>query len=517
MKVTQAINFKSLVKLRSLAMLMMVAMLAVSALAQKSRLKTTLEPSAPLAISVDIDQCANGPLASPIPCNTSTGNSGYVRGNMNESKSHYFEGNSLPIRIVAGGLNVGQIYSVTIGYDYTKGGQYATDYLTNYNRTESVNNDPCVGVTGCDNFNTYPIPLDPEVALGFNGVDDAPGGPTGGDDIQQIAGVFTLFGASIDPALIPGTGVSGYTLSGLTTGDSTKSIIVTFRADETNVVIAYGAHISTRTDWGITHSAINISGSPYHNFIVDFPGANSGNRDLQLSASAVIFPASVTIIKKVLNLVVNPACIGDGQTTDTCTSTFVFPFTSTTNFDADGNFNLVDNNANPGGGGSLSKTDVILFGSTNAINVTETNFNQLGRRYTLSALSCTELAGGVPAVINTTWDFNTGSVHVVPDEGEMITCTFTNSENRPTAALVAVSGRVTTPDGRGLRGATVTMTDSLGNLRTTTTSSFGTYTFVDVQAGDVYVMGVNSKLYRFATQLVQVNDTLTGIDFMGQE
>jgi len=40
---------------------------------------------------------------------------------------------------------------------------------------------------------------------------------------------------------------------------------------------------------------------------------------------------------------------------------------------------------------------------------------------------------------------------------------------------------------------------------------------VDVAAGESYVMGVASKTYRYATQLVQVNDTLTGVDFYGQE
>ena len=88
----------------------------------------------------------------------------------------------------------------------------------------------------------------------------------------------------------------------------------------------------------------------------------------------------------------------------------------------------------------------------------------------------------------------------------------------PTAANVSVSGRVTTPDGRGLRNAIVSITDSLGNKRTVTTSSFGNYSFDNVPTGQTYTMRVASKLYRFSARQVAVGfDNLTGIDFVGQE
>ncbi|MEP6787141.1 MAG: carboxypeptidase-like regulatory domain-containing protein, partial [Acidobacteriota bacterium] len=87
----------------------------------------------------------------------------------------------------------------------------------------------------------------------------------------------------------------------------------------------------------------------------------------------------------------------------------------------------------------------------------------------------------------------------------------------PAVLLVTVSGRVFTPDGRGLRNAKVVLTDPHGMSRTITTSSFGFYKFDDVAAGESYVIGVISKQYRFASQLVQIDDTLTGLDFMGLE
>jgi uncharacterized repeat protein (TIGR01451 family) len=86
-----------------------------------------------------------------------------------------------------------------------------------------------------------------------------------------------------------------------------------------------------------------------------------------------------------------------------------------------------------------------------------------------------------------------------------------------TAAGVEVSGRVLTPDGRGLRNAVVAMTDPNGVLRTATTSSFGYYRFENVEAGPSYVMGVTSRSYRFTPRIIQVTDTLTDVDFIGIE
>jgi hypothetical protein len=86
-----------------------------------------------------------------------------------------------------------------------------------------------------------------------------------------------------------------------------------------------------------------------------------------------------------------------------------------------------------------------------------------------------------------------------------------------TAAGVEVSGRVTTPDGRGLRNAIVSMVDSQGIVRTATTSSFGYYSFEEVEVGQSFVVSVNSRRYRFAPRVIQVFDTLADVDFVGQE
>ena len=87
----------------------------------------------------------------------------------------------------------------------------------------------------------------------------------------------------------------------------------------------------------------------------------------------------------------------------------------------------------------------------------------------------------------------------------------------PGSSLAVVDGRVLTSDGRGLRNATVTMTDSRGVVRVTTASSFGFFTFADVATGETYVFSVSSRLYRYARQTVRIDASQTLPDFIGLE
>ena len=107
--------------------------------------------------------------------------------------------------------------------------------------------------------------------------------------------------------------------------------------------------------------------------------------------------------------------------------------------------------------------------------------------------------------------------------GDRLTATATDtagnsSEFTPAlAGIVAISGRVSTPTGLGLRNAIVSLTDSLGVRRTATTSSFGVYSFDNVRAGETYVISVASKRYRFASRSLEINANLSNVDFVGLE
>ena len=64
-----------------------------------------------------------------------------------------------------------------------------------------------------------------------------------------------------------------------------------------------------------------------------------------------------------------------------------------------------------------------------------------------------------------------------------------------TSRGVTVSGRVTSSDGRGVRGASVTIVDTEGLARTVTTSAFAYYTLDDVTAA-TYTISVASRQFR---------------------
>lgn len=87
----------------------------------------------------------------------------------------------------------------------------------------------------------------------------------------------------------------------------------------------------------------------------------------------------------------------------------------------------------------------------------------------------------------------------------------------PTAANVSVSGRVLTADGRGLRNAVVTITDSNGNIRSYKTTSFGYYRFDEIEAGETYVIRVLSKQFTFDPRIISVNDEITELNLIAVE
>lgn len=87
----------------------------------------------------------------------------------------------------------------------------------------------------------------------------------------------------------------------------------------------------------------------------------------------------------------------------------------------------------------------------------------------------------------------------------------------PSASGVEVAGRILTPDGYGLRGARVILTDQSGTvLETAISSAFGFYRFSNVQVGQTYIINVESKRFTFTSRLIQVFDSLSDVDFTAE-
>ncbi len=424
----------------------------------------------------NLDQCANGAVGGvPVQC---TGVA-WQNGNLNHNQAHYLEGGSIPYRIVFSGMVIGSTHTVTIEWTGTEnsGGNHAIDYLTDFDRTETTA-DPCSGVPGCNLLvnTTFPIPLDPNVANGRDGI------PGNADDVVQIPGVFTLFDGQI-------LSVSSYTLTGDFETGSQTSITITFRAISTTPVLAWGGHIATRLDWGTDHSAIAIPGSPYHTRILDINGSG-GNQDRSLSASAVIFPGQITIIK-------------DARPN----TTQIFGFTAT-GPDVS-NFSLVDDGTNAGN--SVLFANLTNFGTTNSVTVTE---SLPVNNYFLTQINCVEAASGGAGQQNTTVDITLRRANIILEEGESVTCTFVNAV--PTAATAVISGRIFDIYGSALKDISVSVINSAtGEIRYSRTNNFGAYRVAELTVGESYIITVRSKRYTFAvdTRIVVLMDDLSDQDF----
>lgn len=86
----------------------------------------------------------------------------------------------------------------------------------------------------------------------------------------------------------------------------------------------------------------------------------------------------------------------------------------------------------------------------------------------------------------------------------------------PTAASATISGRVSTPKGRGISNVIVTLTDTNGNSQIARSSAFGYFRFNNVEVGNTYIISVKSKRYRFSTQVINLVDNLTGLELIAQ-
>jgi subtilisin family serine protease len=86
----------------------------------------------------------------------------------------------------------------------------------------------------------------------------------------------------------------------------------------------------------------------------------------------------------------------------------------------------------------------------------------------------------------------------------------------PTAAGVAVGGRVTTADGFGVANAQVVMIDQSGAPRAAITGAFGFYFFENVRAGETYIFEIRHKRLTFAPRVVSVSEDLTELNFAAE-
>ncbi len=88
----------------------------------------------------------------------------------------------------------------------------------------------------------------------------------------------------------------------------------------------------------------------------------------------------------------------------------------------------------------------------------------------------------------------------------------------PTAALVSVSGRVSTSTGSGIPNAEITIIAGNGSQQTVRSNSFGHYRFDEIRAGETYVLSISSKRYVFnpSSRVLLVKDEMTEVNFVAE-
>ena len=342
------------------------------------------------ASNANLDDCQNGTIAAPESCNNanSTNQSNWANGDLVGTKAHYLEGDSVPFRMRLSDLDTSGNHTITIDWDTTKGGKHAFDYLTSYNRTVT-DADPCVAVTPCSTSTDFAVtPDDPNV--------------TGAGHTPVEHANFSCFGCSISSA-------SAFSLDGLYTGDSTTSITLTFTASQANPVIAWGAHVATRADWGFESSAVAINGSPYHVGLNNLDGSG-GSQDHQMQSGAAIFPAEIKITKD--------AVPNDAQDFGFTTSGLVPPLTTPGSFTLDDDSDVTFSNLK-------DIANITSFGNKSVTEGAVTN-------WTLSGLDCTVTPVDPQHPSTTSTDTGTRTASIGLNEGDLVECTFTNTRDSGT-------------------------------------------------------------------------------------
>jgi hypothetical protein len=217
------------------------------------------------AQTVTLEQGQNGGInKDPVnPVNWATGNS-------NSGNSHFFEGQSIPYRMTISRLRPGN-HTVVIEWDTRSGNKSAIDYITSFDRIcEAVIPSP-----GTPNFGMIPPPAGiPQPSTSFNKLSV---------NERKIA----IYGGTF--------GEISYLLQGDVTGTTAVTrLSIPFTVPNGNsgpnntVVIAWGGHIASSSDWGAGNSASSISGSPYHTRVVSLNGNSVGNQNRSVQAGSGI-------------------------------------------------------------------------------------------------------------------------------------------------------------------------------------------------------------------------------------
>jgi hypothetical protein len=366
--------------------------------------------------SVDFKQCAND--------NPTAGSCDWIGSILQANNSVYYEGMSVPQRLLYRGLGNGA-HTISFDYSYTKGGIHAYDFITGKNQGNAdfvpgitaINN--CQGLAGpdltaCNALSALsPTMIDVPTDT-FDSKDSAPAAGTGSSQAAKEAAYEAMFGNRQISFHTNGT-ISGANMGAIThsvpangdTGDSDATATINFTLtgcqQGCNVLVYFDGHLAVGGDdnttgvhWGPSLGSSAISGGPYHIKGVKLDG-DGGSLDNQIKGADVLLPppetGAITIVKD---------AVPNGAT----------DFAFTTTGAGLSNFSLDDD-----ADGTLANS--ITFSDLASGSYAVTELAAAG--FLLTSLQCTDSSGG------TTVNGATATIDLA--DGETVTCTFTNTKD----------------------------------------------------------------------------------------
>ncbi|MFT3746186.1 MAG: choice-of-anchor Q domain-containing protein [Pyrinomonadaceae bacterium] len=90
-------------------------------------------------------------------------------------------------------------------------------------------------------------------------------------------------------------------------------------------------------------------------------------------------------------------------------------------------------------------------------------------------------------------------------------------QTEPPLATAGIFGKLRRPSGNVLSNTRVYLVDQQGQIRNTTSSSFGEFSFTGLPVGQTYSLGVLSKRYRFAAQSLFLDTNIGDLNLIGLE
>jgi len=248
--------------------------------------------------------------------NGTLGQVSWINGDINANNSRYYEGMSVPQRLVLYKVPTtpNNQHVLTFTYTTTKAGKHAFDFITSYDQSLIVADkygvgfgdatstatlaDEMISASGArvvrdllsggyaNGLNKTDVSVEPDTHTGF----DVQSRQTKYDNVFGGTGSIRMYG---DQAITNATVALNHT--GSETGDSEVTVTLRWRSASTKLLLLWGGHLAVSGDsskdamaWGTTAGAHFVSGGPYHFHLVGMDGSPLGGQDNNIKAGAVM-------------------------------------------------------------------------------------------------------------------------------------------------------------------------------------------------------------------------------------